>query len=201
MNSQDLLIRLLYRKLSNNGFNPTDFVIEFKKDSCTVSTINHSHTALIKIQIKNFETDQTGAYIIKIKDMIKSNYVAYKIESDNDVAYFNSLTRFDDLLFKKEDYVSCPYYELEKYLSVDLRKICFDSLGEKSLYDIYWVQSVIDKDNTGLQLYIAGDSTHSNGPLVINYKWGLLDLDCYAMVAPLIDEPLEKADIICRLPF
>ena len=101
---------------------------------------------------------------------------------------------FDNLLSKKEDYVECPYYEFGKYLNLDYRKICIDISGQKSLYAIDLLKSVIDKDNLGLSLYQKDLS-----PLMLSYQYG--DLDVYAVVAPLIDDPLDKCDIICRLPF
>lgn len=199
MNSQDLLIKLLYRKLLKNGFKPSDFIVEFEKDICTVSTINMNHTAIIKIRIKNFETDQSGAYLIKLKDIIDSNFIAHKIESDIDMTYFNSLNRFNDLFFKKIDYVECPYSEFKKYLSLGFRKICIDALGNESVYNIDLLKSLIDEDNTGLQLYIQEDIT--SGPLVMHYLDGVLDLDVYAILAPVVEESIGDADIICRLPF
>ncbi len=198
MNSQDLLIKLLYQKLLKNGFKPSDFIVEFEKDTCTVSTININHTAIIKIRIKNFETDQSGAYLIKLKDIIDSNFIAHKIESDIDMRYFNSLNRFDYLFFKRIDYVECPYSEFKKYLSPGFRKICIDILGTESLYNIELLKSLIDEDNTGLQLYIPEDIT--SGPLVMHYLDGVLDLDVYAILAPVVEDCMV-AEIICRLPF
>ena len=194
----DLLIKLLYTKLVNKDFKPYEFLIEFKEDTCTVTTINNSHTAILKIIIRNFETDRQGAYKIALKDMLKSDYTAHLV--DKNTLENNALTKFDDLLFNEEAYVECPYCEFEKYLNLDYRYICLDICGRKSLYNIGLLKSVIYDDIydyiTGLSASIPGN----DAPLILRYDWGD-DFTVYGIVAPLIDDPLTKADIICRLPF
>lgn len=190
----DLLIKLLYTKLVNKDFKPYEFLIEFKEDTCTVTTINNSHTAILKIIIRNFETDRQGAYKISLKDMLNSDYTAHLV--DKNALENNALTKFDDLLFNEEAYVECPYFEFEKYLNLDYRYICLDVHGQKSLFNIDLLKSVID-EGLGLSLYLHDDV--SNCPLLLRYE--LYGLEVYGMVAPLLDDSFEKADIICRLPF
>lgn len=97
----DLLIKLMYTKLVNKGFKPYQFLIEFKEDTCTITTLNHNHTALLKIIIRNFETDRSGAYMLHLSDMLDYNYTAHLV--GHDTQDYTQLTRFDDLLFNEED--------------------------------------------------------------------------------------------------
>ncbi|MCR5027234.1 MAG: hypothetical protein K6A34_07325 [Methanobrevibacter sp.] len=192
MNANDILLKLLYKKLIKNGFSPQDFIIQLEENTCTLSTMNDYATQLLKIKINDFNSEHQGNYIIKIKDLVNENYIAHKIESKYDKDYLNRLTNFDEELFNKEDYADSYVFDLKKYLDADLSKICVDCFGKKGLYNTRYIKQVIHPDANTVQFKLQNDCM----PLILHYEYSLFDV--YAVIAPIIQKH-ENADIIFRV--
>lgn len=186
MQALDFLILLLHSKLKINGFESLDFVLEFKNNSLIISTLNRSNTVLFKIRIPDFESDKSGNYIVKLKDLNNCNYVAYE-PNEYDKRYVDAVTTFDKILFETEDYTESIITDLEPYLSFTDKTMLMDVRGKSGLYNIQYLNSILLYNPSVLCFKLKDDK-----PLMIHYKW--YDVDFYACIADINHDEL-KADI------
>lgn len=194
MNSQELLVKLLYLKLKKNNFKPSDFIFEFKEDSCIVTVLNRSHTVLLKIKINDFETEKNaGEYVLKLKDLLDSNYNVYNIET---IDYHDRLVHcFDDKLFDDEGYVNYLYSDLKRIFNAfSYGKVLVDCFGHKSVYDIEFLKSIFI-----LEPYYV-NMKQDDGLLYVKYNncsIGTTLFTVYYVIAPKHVDPLDT-DVILR---
>ena len=198
MNAKDILMKLLYLKLMRNKFEPQYFVFEYSGEYCTITTMNYSATALLKIR---FESNvKSEPKVIILKDLLNSNFDYHEVD-DN---LMERVAMFDTKLFDKEGYHECYYSDLNKWLDAgsDHKKMCLEIKGDnlkentpsKSLVDMAFLKSIFLRfpSNGLVFLKASGDTT----PVFVNYEYDCFDV--YAAVAPLVTE-FYKADVIFRV--
>lgn len=198
MNAEDILMKLLYLKLMRNKFEPQYFVFEYSGEYCTITTMNYSATALLKIR---FESNvKSEPKVINLKDLLNSNFDYHEVD-DN---LMKQVAMFDTKLFDKEGYHKCYYSDLNKWLDAgsDHKKMLLEIKGDnlkentpsKSLIDMAFLKSIFLKfPSNGLVFLKASGDTM---PVFVNYEYDCFDI--YAAVAPLVTE-FYKADVIFRV--
>lgn len=196
MDARDILIKLLHKKLSNNGFKPVDYVFDYdaQDNICTVSFENTSATVLFKICV---ESDvKSMPLLLSVREIFEKtfNYKSLGNFNQMDVSYYNQMHTFDTDLFN-ETYHECCYDDLDRIFR------CFPE-GKVALKFSEVNCSVVSIDllkSVFLGSPDRGDvflkSNCSDSPVFVAYDYYYFKV--YAVIAPLIVDSMD-ADVIFR---
>lgn len=191
MFARDILIKLLYDTLIKNNFKPDGFSFDYCNGVHAISTMDISHTRLLKIR---FESDYSLCLKDKwlaSKDIVESTF---EYKDTQSTEYYRMLDTFDEFLFDKKDYSEYSFCNLQDtFNNFPSGQVTILHHGAKSVFNIDYLKSCFLTVPESLHLkLINGDS----GPICGNYEFSCFDV--YFCVASTLLE-IEDSNVILKV--